>query len=193
MIIKSPRAYNTCCQFVFLILPNSKVLGVLFFQFGKHEIHRILKLLIIFPDFHGIDELNEGGEILFLHRGLIVDVPDEGCVQKGFCFHPEIVTGFAFTFGVGDENRHQLQNILFAVDIGERIVVHTFLEVDGVHDLQPVAEPQKHLAALSNDAALRKRFVKTECAFYLQTFYEQLTSCLDGGFIRTLRRCEYRF
>ena len=51
----------------------------------------------------------------------------------------------------------------------------------------------KHLAALYQDRSFRKRFVKTECAFYLQTFYEQYTSCLDGGFIRTWRRCECRF
>lgn len=55
------------------------------------------------------------------------------------------------------------------------------------------AEPTEFEPGIHKDAIIRKRFVKTECAFYLQTFYEQLTSCLDGGFIRTLRRCEYRF
>ena len=52
---------------------------------------------------------------------------------------------------------------------------------------------QQGIATLDDNAAFRKRFVKTECAFYLQTFYEQRTSCLDGGFIRTWRRCECRF
>ena len=79
------------------------------------------------------------------------------------------------------------------MDISERIIVHGLLEIDGVENLDVIAILQKSVSALNDDTALRKRFVKTECAFYLQTFYEQLTSCLDGGFIRTLRRCEYRF
>ena len=79
------------------------------------------------------------------------------------------------------------------MDIGKRIIVHRLLEIDGVENLDVVVMLQQGVSALNDDTALRKRFVKTECAFYLQTFYEQLTSCLDGGFIRTLRRCEYRF
>ena len=79
------------------------------------------------------------------------------------------------------------------MDIGKWVIVHRLLKVDGVENLDGVAMLQKGVAALNHDAAFRKRFVKTECAFYLQTFYEQLTSCLDGGFIRTWRRCECRF
>ena len=79
------------------------------------------------------------------------------------------------------------------MDIVEGIIVHRLLKVDGVENLDGVAMLQKGVAALNHDAAFRKRFVKTECAFYLQTFYEQLTSCLDDGFIRTWRRCECRF
>ena len=29
-------------------------------------------------DLHRVDELDEGGEILFLHRSLVVDIPDKG-------------------------------------------------------------------------------------------------------------------
>ena len=71
--------------------------------------------------------------------------------------------------------------------------MHGFLEIDGVQRLDDIAALFEHLAALHQYRTLRKRFVKTECAFYLQTFYEQLTSCLDDGFIRTWRRCECRF
>ena len=38
---------------------------------SKHEVYGILKFFIILPDLHGVDELNEGGKVLFLHRGLI--------------------------------------------------------------------------------------------------------------------------
>ena len=79
------------------------------------------------------------------------------------------------------------------MDIGEWIVVHRLSKVDGVENLDVIAMLQQSIAALDDNAAFRKRFVKTECAEILQTFYEQLTSCLDGGFIRTWRRYECRF
>ena len=78
------------------------------------------------------------------------------------------------------------------MDIGKGVVVVTFLEIDGVQDFDAVLIAPQRISALRHNTALRKRFVKTECAFYLQTFYEQRTSCLDGGFIRTWRRCECR-
>lgn len=91
--------------------------------------------------------------------------------------------------------------------------MHTFFEIYGIQHFNPVwfinnlslfipdwlavfhlrCTTAEHFPALHQNRPLRKRFVKTECAFYLQTFYEQLTSCLDDGFIRTWRRCECRF
>ena len=53
-------------------------------QLVKHQVHGILKFLIIRPDLHSVNELNERGKILFLHRGLIVDVADAGAVQQLF-------------------------------------------------------------------------------------------------------------
>lgn len=73
-----------------------------------------------------------------------------------------------------------------------------FLQKNPVQYLATVGRDGKakcrpFMFCFEQDGKLRKRFVKTECAFYLQTFYEQLTSCLDGSFIRTWRRCECRF
>ena len=90
-------------QLVLLILPDCKMLGLFLFQLRKHQVNRILKFLVILPNLHGIDELNEGGKVLLLHRGFIVDVADERRVQQGFCLDPEIVPGFALALGVGDE------------------------------------------------------------------------------------------
>ncbi len=61
-----------------------------------------------------------------------MDISDKGTVQKRFCFYPEIVSGLAFAFGVGDQRCYQLQDVLFAMDIGERVIVHGLLEVDGI-------------------------------------------------------------
>ena len=107
-------------------------------KFLEHQIHRVLKFLIVFPDLHGIDELDEGGKVLFLHRGFIVDIPDKGAVQKRFRLDPEIVPGLTLALGVGDQRCHQFQDVLFAVKIGKRIVVHGLLEVDGIKDLNAV-------------------------------------------------------
>ena len=72
------------------------MIGVPLLQFIEHQVHRVLKLLIILPDLHRIDELNESGEILFLHRGLVVDITNERTIQKRFRFDPEIIPGLAF-------------------------------------------------------------------------------------------------
>ena len=84
MIKKSFRAYNTGGQLIFLILAHRKVIWLLGFQCIKHQVHRVLELLVVLPDFHGVDELDECGKVLFFHRGFIVDIPDKGAVQKRF-------------------------------------------------------------------------------------------------------------
>ena len=70
MIKKSLRAYITGCQLIFLILPHCEVVWLFRFQCIKHQVYRIFELLVILPDFHGVDELDEGGEVLLLHRSL---------------------------------------------------------------------------------------------------------------------------
>ena len=120
MIKKSLRAYITGGQLIFLILAHRKVVRLLGFQCIKHKIHGVFELLVILPDFHSVDELNKGGEILFLHRSLIVDIANERTIEKRFCLDPKIVPRLAFAFGIGDQRCDQLQDVLFAMDIGER-------------------------------------------------------------------------
>ena len=83
-------------QLIFLILAHRKVVWLLGFQCIKHQVYGVFELLVILTDFHGVDELNEGGEVLFLHRSLIMDIANKRAVQQGFCFYPEIVSGLAF-------------------------------------------------------------------------------------------------
>ena len=74
MIKKSLRAYITGGQLIFFILTHRKVVWLLGFQCIKHQVYGVFELLVILTDFHGIDELNEGGEVLLLHRSLIMDI-----------------------------------------------------------------------------------------------------------------------
>ena len=87
-------------QLIFLILAHRKVIWLLGFQCIKHQVHRVLELLVVLPDFHGVDELDECGKVLFFHRGFIMDIPDEGAVQKRFRLDPEIIPGFALALRV---------------------------------------------------------------------------------------------
>ena len=58
---------------------------------------------------------------------------------KPLGLHPKIFRGFfPIAFGVGDDDIDQLQNILFAADVGEGVVFHALFEVDGVEDLDAV-------------------------------------------------------
>ena len=71
------------------------MIWLLSLQRVKHQVYGVLELLVILPDLHRVDELDKGGEILFLHWGLVVDIPDEGAVQKRFRLDPEIVPDLA--------------------------------------------------------------------------------------------------
>ena len=68
---------------------------------------------------------------------------------------PEFVTGLAVSLGVGNERCGQLQNILFAVNIREGIIMHRLSEIDGVKDPDAVSILQKGLAAVDYDIAFR--------------------------------------
>ena len=151
------------------------MVGVPLFQLIEHQVHGVFELLIVLPDLHAVDHLDEGGEVLFLHRGLIVDVADQRAVQQRFRLDPEIVPGLALSLGVGDQRCHQLQDVLFAMDIAEGVIVHGLFEVDGVQHLDLVwlihdfavfvlhglavlarlgCAPLEHFAALHQDGAL---------------------------------------
>ena len=71
-----------------------------------------------------------------------MDIAHERGIEQGFCLDLEVITGLAFTLGVGDKRRHQLQDILLTADVGKGVIAHGFAEVDGVEDLDLVAFPQ---------------------------------------------------
>ena len=119
------------------------MIRVLFLQCLKHQIHRILVLFVILADLHGIDELDQSSKVLFLDRCFIMDIADQGTIKQRFRLIPERIASLSFALRVCHERRDQLQDILFAVHIGERIVVHRLLEIDRIEDLDPVLCPHK--------------------------------------------------
>ena len=113
MIKKSLRAYITGSQFILFILANSKVFRLVLFQFFKKLVHGIFEVFVILAGFAGVDELQQGGEVLLLLRGLIPDIANQCTVEQPFRFDPEILAGFfAIPLCVGDNGIDQFQNIL---------------------------------------------------------------------------------
>lgn len=68
----------------------------------------------------------------------MVDVADQRRVKQRFRLGPEGVPALALAFCVGDRGRHNLQNILFRMDVGERIVLHGLLEINRVQNLDSI-------------------------------------------------------
>ena len=144
------------------------------FQLVEHQVNGVFVFLVILPNFHAVYHLDEGGKILFLRRGLIVDVPNQGTVQQRFRLDPKIVPGLALALGVGNQRGDQLQNVLLRMDVGKRVIVHGLLEVDSIEDFNPIrfvndlaalilhglsvliqlgSAPLEHLAALHQNGA----------------------------------------
>ena len=129
--------------------------GVPACQLLKYQIDRVFELLIVLPHLHGVYHLNEGGEVLLLHRRFVPEIADEGGVEQGFRLAPEIVAALAVPLRVGDEGRDQLQNVLLAVDVGEGVIVHTLFEVDRVYHLDTILVAPEQMADLADQSAFR--------------------------------------
>ena len=131
------------------------MLWIFFAQPCKHLIHRILVILVIFSGIHGIDHVNHGCEVLFMLRCFIADITDERTIEQGFSLYPEIIAGFSFAFSVCDQRCDQLQYVLFCPDIGERVIMHAFLEIDCVEHFDSVVSLLQQFSALNKDASFR--------------------------------------
>ena len=83
-----------------------------------------------------------------------MDVPDQGTVEHGFRFHPEVITALAFALRVRDERCDQFQDVFLGVDVRKRVVMHALFEVDGVEDLNPVVILLEQFSAFNEDTAL---------------------------------------
>ena len=54
--------------------------------------------------------------------------------------YPKILRGFfTVALGVGNDGVYQLQNVLFAVQVGERIIAHGLGKIDGIQHFYPIS------------------------------------------------------
>ena len=86
----------------------------------------------------------------------LIHISDESCVVELFRLYPKIFAGLiAVSLRVDDDRIDQLEDVLLAADVAERVVVHGFPEVDGVQRLDDVAALFKHFAAFHQYRTLR--------------------------------------
>ena len=133
------------------------MIGALFLQLLKQNIHRILELFIILTDFHRVDHADKRIEITLFFWGFIVDVPDQSGVQKGFRLDPEIVPALCVACGIGDQAGHEFQNIFLSMDVDKWVIPHGLPEIDRIQDFDAVSSLQKQRAAFDRDRAFRVR------------------------------------
>ena len=87
---------------------------------------------------------------------------------------PKWVPALTFTLCVGNQGCNQLQNVLFIVNIGERVIFHGLFEMDCVEDLNAVSLTLQELSTLDQDAAFRVLSIRIEKK--VNYFYEVTTS-----------------
>ena len=154
MIKKSLRAYISRRHLEFAVLLHSKVVRVLLFQLGEQDVHRALELLVVLPRLTGVDEVQQGDKVALLRLRLVPDVPDEGGVVQALGLHPKILgTLFTLALGIEDQGIHQLQNILLAADVRQRVIPHGLLEVDEVQAFDAVSLALQQGSYLVQDGA----------------------------------------
>ena len=71
------------------------MIGFFRFQFIKQPVNGVFIFLVILSDFHGVQELKQRCEVLFIRGRFVMDVADQGTVQKRFRFRPELISGFS--------------------------------------------------------------------------------------------------
>lgn len=147
---KLSRAYNTGGHLVFGILAYSEVSRLPLAQIRKLQIHFVLVILIVLTGIHLVEHVDQGRKVLLLRRQLIVDISDQGDIQERLCLYPKVISAFSFTLGVGDQDGDELQDVLFRMNIGERIVVHRLLEVDRIEGTHVISGGDQHFSGLND-------------------------------------------
>ena len=126
------------------------------FQLIEHDIHWVLEGLIVLSGFRGIDHFEQSSKVFLVVGCLVPDVADESCVVELFRLDPEIFAGLiAVSLRIDDDRIDQLEDVLLAADVAERVVVHGFPEIDGVQRLDDVAALFKHFAAFHQHGSFR--------------------------------------
>ena len=155
MIKRVLRAYNSCRQLEFFILAHREAIRLFPLQILKHQVNGIPEILVVLARLHTADHINQRREVaLFLQR-FLPQIADQRRVEQYFRFLPKWIAALALAARIGNQAVYQFLDILFAMDIRQRIIVHALGKIDRVHHLDAVAEMPQHPAALDDQTAFR--------------------------------------
>ena len=141
---------------------HSEVIRVFFFERIKEQIDGVLEIVVVLAHFHRVNHRHQRVEVLLMRRRFVEDIAHQRAVQQHFGVAPERIAAFLSAVGVGNQDVCQLQNILFRVDVMERVIVKRLLEIDGVEETNLVLFLFQQVSALNEQAAFRVIRVKIE-------------------------------
>ena len=153
MIKKSLRAYITRRQFIFMILAHGKVIRVFFFERVKEEIDRVFEIVVVLAHFHRVNHCHQRVKVLFVRWCFVKDVAHQCAIQQRFGVSPKWVAAFLPAVGIGNQNICQLQDILFRMNVMERVIVERLFEVDGVEESNLILFLFQQVSALDEQTA----------------------------------------
>ena len=134
---------------------DREVVRVALFQFIEHEVNGIFESLVILSGLRSVDQFEQGSEVFLVFWRFVPDIADEGGIVELFCLDPEILPGLiAISLRVDDDRIDQFEDVFFAADVGERVVVHGFSEVDRIQRLDDITVFLKHLSAFDQHCTL---------------------------------------
>ena len=128
---------------------------VALFQLIEHEVNGIFESLVILSGLRSVDQFEQGSEVFLVFRRFVPDIADEGGIVELFRLDPEILPGLiAISLRVDDDRIDQFEDVLFAADVGERVVVHGFTKIYRIQRLDDIAVFLKHLSAFDQYCTL---------------------------------------
>ena len=120
MIKKSLRAYITCRQLEFSILAYSEAIRLFPLQILKHQVNRILEILVILARLHTADHINQRRKVAIFLQRFLPQIADQRGIEQDFRFLPKWIAAFTLAARVGNQTVYQFQDVLFAMDIRQR-------------------------------------------------------------------------
>ena len=116
------------------------MLRVLHFQPLKELIKDGNIVLIVLFDISSSDHFHDHGEVLFIFRGLIMQIEHQRQQEHGRGLIPERVLALAaLGRGVLKEVGHKALNVVVVSQIHEWVIAMAFLHVDEVNDLDVIS------------------------------------------------------
>ena len=96
---------------------------------------------IVLLYFHAENHIHQCIHVPILGGALENDIGNQSTVQKRFRLRPKRITLLALAFGIGNQRIHKFEDVGLILDIGQRIVVHGFCEINGIEHFVPIPVP----------------------------------------------------